>query len=111
MSVKVVSASPSTKRVITGLKTFDIAFENVRGQIGFPIGTMTEIFGPTGCGKSTLTFGLSGLIGSHLDTNIALADFEGFDPDFMVTILENSGFNGTIYHLQDKSDEKVLDKL
>lgn len=111
MSVKVVGGSPQTKRIITGLKSFDLAFENVRGDIGFPIGTMTEIFGPTGCGKSTLTFGLSGIIARQLDTNIALADFEGFDPEFMVTILENSGYNGTIYHLQDKSDEKVLDKL
>lgn len=111
MPVKVVGGSPQTKRILTGLKSFDAAFENVRGDIGFPIGTMTEIFGPTGCGKSTLTFGLSGIIAKQLDTNIALADFEGFDPEFMVTILENSDFNGTIYHLQDESDEKVLDKL
>ena len=54
MAVKVVGESPKTKRIITGLKTFDSAFENVRGDIGFPIGTMVEIFGPTGCGKSTL---------------------------------------------------------
>lgn len=111
MSVKVVGGSPQTKRIITGLATFDSAFENVRGDIGFPIGTMTEIFGPTGCGKSTLTFGLSGLIAKQLDTNIALADFEGFDPSFMVTILENSGFNGTIYNHQSEEDEKVLGKL
>jgi recombination protein RecA len=111
MSVKVVGGSPQTKRIVTGLKTFDMAFENVRGDIGFPVGTMTEISGPTGCGKSTLTFGLSGILARTLDSNIALADFEGFDPDFMVTILENSNFNGTIYHLQDESDEKTLDKL
>lgn len=111
MTVTIVGEYPKTRRMITGLKTFDSAFENLKGEIGFPIGAMTEIFGPTGCGKSTLTFGLSGILANYLDTNISLADFEGFDPDFMVTILENAKFNGSIYHLQDKSDEKVLDTL
>jgi len=98
-------------RFVTGLKTFDLAFQNLKGDIGFPIGAMTELSGPTGCGKSTFTFGLAGLIAEHLTSNIALADLEGFDPDFLYTILDNAGFNGTIYLLQDKSDEKILDKL
>ena len=111
MSVKIIGNYPEIKRITTGLKTFDSAFENLRGETGFPIGTMTEIFGPTGCGKSTLTFGLSGILASKIDTNIGVADFEGFDPNFMATILENSGFNGSVHYLQDKLDEKVLDSL
>src|SRR5512139_2149159 len=111
MTVNIIGSDTPTKRILTGLRSFDYAFENVKGDIGFPIGTMTEVFGPTGCGKSTLVFGLSGIIASQLETNIALSDFEGFDPDFMKVILENAKFDGSIYHLQDKSDEKVLDSL
>jgi RecA/RadA recombinase len=111
MPVTIVGNHQQTKRIITGLRSFDYAFENLKGDIGFPLGTMTELFGPTGCGKSTLTFGLSGILAKQMKTQIALVDFEGFDPDFMVTILENSGFDGKVFYIQDKSDEKTLDGL
>lgn len=109
MPIKIIGNIQKIKRVQTGLYSFDKSFENVKGATGFPIGTSTEISGPTGCGKSTLVFGLSGLIAKENKTNIALADFEGFDPDFMVTILENSGFDGNVYVVQEDSDEKTLD--
>lgn len=109
--VKIIDGSPKTKRIETGLYSFDRAFENVRGDIGFPIGTMTEISGPTGCGKSTLTFGLAGIVGKETSSGIALADFEGFDPDFMVTILEQSKFDNDVYQIQAEKDEEILDKV
>jgi len=109
--VKIVGDTPIIKRVITGLYTFDRAFENSRGDIGFPVGTITEISGPTGCGKSTLTYGLSAILGKITESDIALSDFEGFDPEFMSEVMEHSGFEGTVYHIQKEKDEESLDEL
>jgi len=111
MSITIIGDTPKIKRIVTGLYSFDQAFRNAKGDIGFPVGTVTEISGPTFCGKSTLTFGLSGMIANVYETNIALADFEGFDPEFLVTVLEQSCFTGKINVIQKDNDEKTLDAL
>jgi len=41
------------------------------------------------------------------ETNIALADFEGFDPEFLVTVLEQSCFSGKINVIQKDNDERL----
>jgi len=111
MSVNIIGDAPSIKRLETGLYSFDRAFENQKGDIGFPLGKGLEVFGPTNCGKSTIVYGLSGLIASAQERYIALADLEGFDPDFLVTVLENSGYSGDVQYIQRDDDEEVLDEL
>ena len=111
MTVNIIGDPPKVDRIITGLYSFDRAFGNKAGVIGFPIGTAIEISGPTFCGKSTLVFGLSGMIAAQNKTNIVLADFEGFDPDFLETILEQSKFSGDIQVVQKDKDEETLDTL
>lgn len=98
-------------RIRTGLHTFDMAFENQKGDVGFPLGTATEIYGATNCGKSTITYSLSGLLANRMKTNIALADFEGFDPVFLESVLISSGFDDTLFYIQENHDEKTLDTL
>jgi len=75
------------------------------------LGKGLEVFGPTNCGKSTIVYGLAGLIASDKDRHIALADLEGFDPDFLTTVLENAGFSGDVQYIQRDDDEEVLDEL
>ena len=75
------------------------------------MGKGLEVFGPTNCGKSTIVYGLAGLIASDKDRHIALADLEGFDPDFLTTVLENAGFSGDVQYIQRDDDEEVLDEL
>ena len=104
------SLSPVT-RVITGLHSFDRAFINQVGAIGFPIGKGVEIFGQTHVGKSTITYGLAGMVAQSLQKNIALADFEGFDPAFLTTVLQSSGFDGNVLCIQEDDDETALDTL
>ena len=98
-------------RIRTGLYSFDHAFINREGQIGFPIGKGIEIYGATFCGKSTITYGLAGIIASSIKKDIALADFEGFDPEFLETVLKTSGFDGNIFCIQEEEDEEALDTL
>jgi len=111
MSIKIVGKTKAVERIETGLYTFDRAFTNQDGDIGMPLGVGLEIYGKTGTGKTTIAFSLAGFIATLLETNIVLADLEGFDPEFMETILESTGFDGTLVYLQEKDDETELDSL
>lgn len=109
--VTILGASVPVQRIMTGLYSFDHAFINREGEIGFPIGKGVEIYGQTFCGKSTITYGLAGIVAKSIGKDIALADFEGFDPKFLSTVLASSGFDGNIYCIQEEEDEEALDTL
>jgi RecA/RadA recombinase len=109
--VTILGASVPVQRILTGLYSFDHAFINREGDIGFPIGKGVEIYGATFCGKSTITYGLAGIIAKEIGKDIALADFEGFDPKFLGVVLATAGFNGNIFCIQEEDDEDALDKL
>ena len=111
MTINILGDAPKITRQVTGLYSFDRAFINKEGDIGFPIGVGAEIFGATHIGKSTMTYGLAGLIANAQGKNIALADFEGFDPDFLVSVLETVKFSGDVQYLRSKSDEETLNSL
>jgi len=111
MKFKIVGKIIPLQRVVTGLHSFDWAFTNPRNAVGFPIRGMVEIAGPTGCGKTTFILGLSGLLGKAQSKNIVFADIEGFDSELMTTILENSGFDGEIALVSQKTDEEALDEI
>jgi len=111
MTIKIIGQVPEVKRIMTGLHSFDRAFINADGDIGFPIGKGIELFGQTHVGKSTIVYSLAGMIAKELEGNIALADFEGFDPNFLKVVLNNSGFDGTLYYIQRNEDEETLDEL
>jgi len=109
--MKIIGDTPKVKRLITGLHSFDQSFRNAKGEIGFPLGQITELAGPTFCGKSTVAYGLCGRIAKENKTNIALVDFEGFDPDYLTEIVSVTGFDGDVNLIQKDGDEKTLDAL
>jgi RecA/RadA recombinase len=111
MTVKIVGNVPKLQRVVFDMWSFDLAFSNRNGDLGFPIGIAAEISGASSVGKSTTTYGIAGIIGKEIGKNIALADFEGFDPIFLTTVLENVGFDGEVDYIQEKDDETTLDVL
>lgn len=109
--VTILGTSMPVVRIRTGLYSFDHSFINREGEIGFPIGKGIEIYGATFCGKSTITYGLAGIVAKEIDKDISLADFEGFDPKFLKTVLEAVGFNGNINCIQEEEDEEALDTM
>lgn len=109
--MKITGNIPTVKRLVTGLYSFDRAFENQRGDIGLPLGTIIEIFGPHSSGKSTTASGISGMIANLSKSDIALLDLEGFDPAFLVTVLENVNFDGELHYIQADEDETAMDLL
>ncbi len=62
MAINIIGGAPKVRRLETGLHTLDRAFENQKGDIGFPLGQGTEVFGVNHCGKSTIIYGLAGII-------------------------------------------------
>jgi RecA/RadA recombinase len=94
-------------RFITGYKSLDLALSDKSGNFGLPGRTILELYGFTGSGKSTLAWTLA----AKISKKIALADLEGFSPEYMKVILQSAGFdeNGEVIFRQDESDEKVLD--
>jgi RecA/RadA recombinase len=111
MAVTIIGNTPTIFRIITGMHSFDNAFANSNKDIGFPMGTVVEVAGPTGIGKSTTVYSLAGMIGAELNRNIALLDLEGFDQAFLVDVLESNGFGGTLLSITEDDDEKAMDKL
>jgi len=109
--MKIEGSIAPKNRIVTGLYSFDRAFENQKGEIGFPLGTATEIYGVTHCGKSTITYSLAGMLANQLETNIALVDLEGFDPNFLEAVLGHAGFDNTLYYFNEEKDEKSLTSL
>lgn len=109
--MEIIGTTSHVQRICTGLHSFDRAFVNQAGEVGFPIGKGVEIYGSTHCGKSTITYGFAGMIARILKKDIALADFEGFDPDFLTTVLQSTGFDSKIYCIQEDDDETALDLL
>src|SRR3989304_5915115 len=115
--IKIIGEAPPVERLRTGWYSFDNAFINADGDIGFPIGKGLELYGPNHCGKSTLAYSLAGIIAKHQEEDIALADLEGFDPDYLTAVLEHKGFEGTVEMIYGKdkkgnsTDEGILDEL
>ena len=99
------------KRHLTGLYSFDHAFETAMGEIGMPLGTVYEVFGAKGIGKSTFCYSLTAILGNQLEANIALADLEGFDPGHFGNILRYNQYNGNVRLVHQGTDEAILEKL
>lgn len=97
-------------RVITGCYSFDKAFGNDK-EDGFPVKAMCEISGPTGIGKSTVTYWLSAKIASDLKANIAFADLETLDYDYLSILLTNAGYSGKVKFAEGETDGDIVDNL
>jgi len=111
MTVLIVGDASKLQRVKFDMWSFDLAFSNRNGDLGFPVGVAVEVSGGNSVGKSTTTYGMAGIIATAIKKDISLADLEGFDPVFLTTVLENVGFNGKVNYIQEKEDEAALDKL
>jgi len=102
MPVDVIGRYPLLERRRTGLFSLDMALRNV-DKLGLPLRTITEIYGYTNAGKSTLAYFLAGKVAQ--ENRIAICDLEFCDREYVRVCMEHSGFNGVVA-LQDFSDDK-----
>jgi RecA/RadA recombinase len=111
MTIKFVGETIPITRVMTGFHSFDRAFINYDGDIGFPIRTVAEVYGPNHVGKSTFWYTLAAIICKSLGGKIALLDLEGFDHKFLETVLTYAGYEGEINLISLDTDEDELKEL
>lgn len=109
MSIKITGTVSKKARLITGWSSFDQAFANKAGQIGFPLYMMSEIHGPKGVGKSTLATCIAAKV--NPEGTVEYADIEIQDADYISTLMANQGFHGTLDWVSDEKDEVLLDKV
>lgn len=103
-------------RVITGLKSFDLAVSGntSKGQYGLPLRCGYHIYGPTGVGKTTFALSLAGML-----SNLGPADVRGlgvmpidtFDRSMAEEILIYSGLSGNCEFVLEDDHNKSLGKL
>lgn len=104
MPVEIVGNYPMLIRQRTGLFSLDMAVRR-RGELGFPMRTITELYGRAESGKSTLGYYLTGKLTGN--GNVFITDVDKFlDRNYLLTAYEKSGLNGQV-HLIDSTDDKA----
>lgn len=99
-------------RWISPFYSFNQAFKNRAGDIGFPVNTICEVYGNKGIGKSTFAYSMAGRLAKDLQTNIDLADIERhLDQDYMESVLRGSGYEGEVYVALGDSDALMLEDM
>lgn len=96
------------ERFLTGIQTVDLAFGNAQGKRGVPM-QQFELYGPTGCGKTTTAWFLSACATQQYNGNITMTSIEPFDPEQLVTSLKFYGYRGKVYVADGHTDEKTMD--
>ena len=109
MSIRITGNVSKKARLVTGWSSFDNAFINHAGDIGFPLFMMSEIHGPKGVGKSTLASCLASKV--NAEGTIEYADIEIQDADYISSLMAHQGFHGTLDWVSDEKDEVLLDKI
>jgi recombination protein RecA len=112
MTVTFIGADIETPRFKTNCWSFDHALYNpILEEIGLPMRSMVEIFGPAGTGKTTIALSLAAWIAAKDNKGISIADLEGTDRRIMESILSYSGFSGMVALFNEGTDEKDLGKM
>ena len=115
MTITVEGNYPKLQHVETGLHSLDHALAK-GATLGMPLRVITEIYGNTHVGKSTLTYFLAGKV--RPAGTILLCDFEGMDIEHLPVAMLPSGFDGTVKLIEAmdakgkmKSHEDMLREL
>lgn len=106
-------AEPWSRRFLTGFPSLDKAASG-NGKLGFPVNTLTEIYGAPGIGKTTVMVSLAAVFARHLGGKIAFADFEGQSYEMVANALEMNGYVGDVDLLLrngTKTNEDILDTM
>ncbi len=95
MPLTIEGAYPKLERVVTGLHSFDRAVGNpFTKEIGLPLRSIIEPHGYPFSGKSTFAYFLAAII--NKTGTIVPVDFDGFDLNYLRSVMEGIGFEGTV---------------
>lgn len=101
--IMVIGDGYPVARLPLGLYSFDKAFE-FRGQIGMPLRSVVELYGPSHSGKTTLSLDIASRV--NPEGTIWYADLEGtLDKAYAAEVARTAGFRGII-RIADYTTEK-----
>lgn len=101
----------NTERVLTGSESFDWALADSLGNRGFPLRSLTEVYGPKGLGKTSFMSWVKGRVATTLHKNITFLDLEIQNRETIEKILANSGFDGEVHYITSQKDETPEETL
>lgn len=101
---------PLIPRIHTGFHSLDksLSKDNI---VGWPLRTMTEIYGPTGIGKTNFTLSIAGIIARNLGGNIGICPIDNLDKDIARDTLHGVNYEGQVHISLKKEDEESVDNL
>jgi RecA/RadA recombinase len=102
--VEITGRYPTLTRVKSGLFSLDYALSQ-EGNLGIPLRVITELYGYTNVGKSTLAYYLAGKIASEMGGSITDADLEMNDVSYIPFAVGMAGYKGQV-KMVDVTDEK-----
>lgn len=101
----------STNRVLTGCHSLDYALGDSLGNMGIPVRSVFEVYGPKNVGKSTFCFSLLGMVAKYLSKNVTILDWEGQSKETIEGVLTSQSFTSQVNYLLNKGDESSEDTL
>lgn len=101
----------SVERVITQCHSLDWALSDNQSNMGVPLTSITEVYGAKNVGKSTFCFSLLGMIGSKLQRNVTILDWEGQSRDTIEGTLTRQNFMGKVNYLLNRGKETSEETL
>jgi RecA/RadA recombinase len=101
----------STDRILTACHSLDLALQDRKGNTGYPLKSLSEVYGNKGVGKSTFCFSLMGMIASKLQKNIVILDWEGQSRETIEGVLERQNFMGSVEYVLNRPDEQSEDTV
>lgn len=101
----------STSRIVTQCHSLDWALGDALGNVGYPLKSVTEVYGAKGTGKTTLCTSLMGIIAAKLQKNITFLDWEGQSKETIEGILTAQNFYGSVEYMLNVGTESPEDTL
>lgn len=101
----------STERVLTGIHSLDEALADEQGNIGWPMRSLAEVYGPKSIGKTAFCLSLLGTIATAKNKNVTVLDLEIQDRGTVEQILAKNGFDGDLHYIMNKGEERPEDTL
>lgn len=113
MPINFVGEFPTFERVVTGMYSFDRAFENQfkKDEIGIPVRTIWEVFGDEAIGKTTFALNVGAIVANALGGSISICPFDNVNPASVSMALEHLGYSGDVSLRLDKTHEASMDAL
>ena len=102
--VTVTGRYPTLTRVKTGLFSLDYALSK-DGNLGIPLRVISELYGYTNVGKSTLAYYIAGKVASEMGGSITDADLEMNDVAYIPYAVGMGGYKGKV-RMIDITDDK-----